>query len=250
MKTPEISIVVAVYNGVETLQRCIDSVVSQTYPHVELIIMDGNSIDGTIKVLEANNDIINYWESEADRGITHAWNKALRQATGQWVYFLGADDVLHDRTVLENFVCKIKEVQALPLVAYGKIDFRNGDSHRVIGERWCDLSKKIRTGMCDPHQGMFHNRDLFIKCGPFSERYQIAADYRLLLESLQYTEPLFLGDFVVADMDSGGVSTRRTFRYKVLKEFRYAQKEMGMPCTFSWLWKYFIARCFWLLRID
>ncbi len=66
---PLISVIVAVYNGAKTLQHCIDSVANQAYPHKELIIMDGGSTDGTVDILEANDDRIGYWESKPDRGI-------------------------------------------------------------------------------------------------------------------------------------------------------------------------------------
>lgn len=76
-RKPLISVIVAVYNGEKTLQHCIDSVSNQAYPHKELIIIDGGSTDGTVDILRADNDKIAYWESEPDKGIYHAWNKAL-----------------------------------------------------------------------------------------------------------------------------------------------------------------------------
>ena len=91
-KYPLISIIVAVYNGEKTLQRCIDSVFSQTYPHKELIIIDGGSTDGTVDILQTNNDKITYWKSEPDNGIYQAWNKALDHAKSDWICFLGSDD--------------------------------------------------------------------------------------------------------------------------------------------------------------
>ena len=88
---PVTSVIVAVYNGAKTLQRCIDSVSNQTYPHKELIIIDGGSADGTVDILRANNDKIAYWKFKPDRGIYHAWNKALEHVQGAWIYFLGSE---------------------------------------------------------------------------------------------------------------------------------------------------------------
>ena len=99
---PKISIIVAVYNSKKTLQRCIDSVFSQTYPHKELIIIDGGSTDGTVDILRANNDKITYWKSEPDNGIYQAWNKALDHAKSDWICFLGADDYLWKPKVCFN----------------------------------------------------------------------------------------------------------------------------------------------------
>ena len=114
MYFPSISIVVAVFNGAHTLQRCIDSVITQDYPDKEIIIMDGGSTDGTVDILRSNSRRIAYWESRRDRGIYHAWNKGLQQAHGEWIIFLGADDVLYNERVLETFVKKIISLNERP----------------------------------------------------------------------------------------------------------------------------------------
>src|SRR5665647_574950 len=101
---PLITIIVAVYNGAKTLQRCVDSVSDQTYLNKELIIIDGGSKDGTIDILMANNDKITYWQSEPDSGIYNAWNKALGHANGDWIYFLGSDDYLWKSNVFEEII--------------------------------------------------------------------------------------------------------------------------------------------------
>ena len=89
---PLITIIIAVFNGAKTLQQCIDSVAQQSYPNKELIIIDGGSKDGTLDLLKANSEKIDYWVSETDNGIYNAWNKGLAQANGDWICFLGADD--------------------------------------------------------------------------------------------------------------------------------------------------------------
>ena len=240
----KITIIVAVYNGAKTLQACLDSIAGQTHPDRELIVMDGGSTDGTVEILQKNSGGIAYWESSPDRGIYHAWNKALEHVSGEWIYFLGADDVLHDKHVLETFVSKMKDAHISPLVAYGKIEFCNGNKRRVMGEPWENIKSKIKSGMYIPHQGMFHNKRLFEQCGSFDERYQIAGDYLLLLKSLKFHEPYFMDDFVVADMYAGGKSSERESRWMVLKEFRMAQNEMGISLQIHWVWAHAKALCF------
>ena len=88
-ENPLLTIIVAVFNGAKTLERCIDSVVQQTWPYKELIIMDGGSTDGTVDLLKRYDSKIKYWESRPDRGIYHAWNKALDHAEGEWICFIG-----------------------------------------------------------------------------------------------------------------------------------------------------------------
>jgi len=87
-----LTVIIVTYNAAATLQKSLDSVYMQSYPDIELIVIDGNSSDGTKDILIANNDKITYWRSEPDNGIYDAMTKALKQAKGDWIYFLGADD--------------------------------------------------------------------------------------------------------------------------------------------------------------
>jgi len=88
---PSITAIVAVFNGVDTLQQCIDSVAQQSYPAKELIVIDGDSKDGTVELLKASQEKINYWVSEPDSGVYNAWNKGLAKANGDWIFSLGSD---------------------------------------------------------------------------------------------------------------------------------------------------------------
>lgn len=232
---PRITIIVAVYNGAATLQKCLDSIHSQTYQNRELIIMDGGSVDGTVEILKKQSHRIYFWESTSDRGIYHALNKALMHSTGDWIYILGSDDVLHDEHVFERFAMQISDVAPEPLIAYGKIEYCRGRNRRTTGESWERTRRKLYSGMYIPHQGIFHNRKLFEICGNFDERYKVAGDYHLLLRSLRYCTPVFLEKFIVADQYAGGKSGERASRWKVLKEFRAAQKDVGFNLTLRWI---------------
>jgi glycosyltransferase involved in cell wall biosynthesis len=134
---PHISIIVAVYNRAATLQRCFDSVGNQDYPFKELIVIDGGSTDGTADILKANNHKISYWESEADRGIYHAFNKGLEHVTGDWVYFLGADDYLMDSGVLSRVADRLVKCEPAIRIVYGQVAIVSRDGqilaiHRKI----------------------------------------------------------------------------------------------------------------------
>ena len=88
-----VSIITAALNGVETIENCIKSVISQTYENLEYIIIDGGSTDGTLDSIRAYDNKISLWISEADEGIYHALNKGLRLASGDVIGFLDADDL-------------------------------------------------------------------------------------------------------------------------------------------------------------
>ena len=102
-----VSVVISTYNAEKNLQRAIDSVLSQECSDdIELLIVDGCSTDNTIDILKENSDRISWWISEEDNGIYDAWNKALLHAKGNWIIFLGADDVLYDKDVIGEFYKK------------------------------------------------------------------------------------------------------------------------------------------------
>jgi len=246
---PKVSVIVAVYNGAETLQRCIDSVANQTYSSIELIIMDGGSTDGTVDIIKENQDVIAYWELKPDRGISHAWNKGVDKATGEWIYFLGADDYLYDENVMENFVSKVDAYDAGSLILYGSIMHCDGEKRIIIGQEWDNLSLRLRDGMCIPHQGAFHHKELFKLCGIFDEHYKIAGDYDLVMRSLVFDTPKFMPDFVVANMSAGGLSNCRYKRWEVLCEFREIQKKMGVPLTVFFVYQQLKAQFFRFFKV-
>src|SRR4051812_6739568 len=101
-KPIRISVIVASFNAAKTIERCIDSFARQTYPNRELIVMDGASKDDTVEILKNRTQDITYWESQKDRGIYHAFNKAVDRTTGDWICFLGADDYFPEPEALEK----------------------------------------------------------------------------------------------------------------------------------------------------
>ena len=98
----KISIITVSYNAAATIERTILSVIRQTYPHMEYIVIDGGSTDGTVDIIRKYEDQIAYWVSEPDQGIYDAMNKGIRRATGDYIYFLGADDWLRDDQVMQE----------------------------------------------------------------------------------------------------------------------------------------------------
>jgi glycosyltransferase involved in cell wall biosynthesis len=207
---PSISVVLAVRNGAATLQRALDSVFEQTHPAVELIVMDAASTDGTVEILERSTARIDYWESKSDRGIYHAWNKALDRATGDWICFLGADDRYHAPGAL----AAVAEALALDTeghrVAYGGLEkvWPDGRIYHARGSQWDPRRRRrFRRGVMIPHPATFHHRTLFELHGRFDESFRIAGDYEFLLRELLDHDPLYIPE-VVVDMAAGGLSDR------------------------------------------
>lgn len=236
---PTITVIVAVYNGVETLQQCIDSFAGQGYPSKELIVIDGASVDGTVDLIKANSQKIAYWISEPDLGIYDAWNKALAKAQGEWICFLGADDFLSNAQVLERMAAQLVFVPADIHVVYGQIMLVNSEGTELYpeGQPWEEVKERFKQVMCIPHPAVMHRRSLFVRNGNFDESFRIAGDYELLLRELKSNDAIFIHDLVMTVMRQGGVSTDPENTLVRLRELRLAQQKNLLP----WGWVWFMA---------
>jgi glycosyltransferase involved in cell wall biosynthesis len=230
---PLISIIIAVYNGAITLQKCIDSVAQQTYPNKELIIIDGGSMDGTVDLLKANHKQISYWLSEPDQGIYNAWNKGLTKANGEWICFLGADDNFWNTRVLERMSEQLEMLPAPIRVAYGQIMLLNSEGEELYlsGEPWQQVKHRFKQLMSIPHPGTMHRRSLFEQHGQFDESFRIAGDYELLLRELKTADAEFISGLITVAMLQGGISSSPQNSLDQLREVRRAQylHGLGLP---------------------
>lgn len=251
-KEPLISIVIAVFNGAEHLQRSIGSVLNQTYPNRELLIIDGGSTDGTVETIKKHRSAFAYWESKPDRGICHAWNKALEHTRGDWVYFLGADDYFCDSNVLKNMVPYLTDNSSGLRVVYGRVNqvAEAGSIIGTFGDHWERLGKRFKSVMSIPHQGVFHHRSLFEIHGRFDESYRIAGDYELLLRELKSRAARFVPDVEVANMQYGGMSSSPLRAIHTLREIaRSRKKHKVRGLALLWHWTFLKANIRYLLNL-
>jgi len=168
---PFISIIVVTYQAAETLQACIDSVWAQTDLNKELIVIDGASTDATLEIIEANKNKISYFVSEPDAGIYDAMNKGIKQAKGDYLYFLGADDILLPK--LHLLTTKMKGVNT---IYYGDVRYKNaGIRYGGNFTPW----KLVVKNIC--HQSIFYPASVFKKYN-YSLQYPLLADYYLNLQ--------------------------------------------------------------------
>lgn len=233
---PCITIIVAVLNAAETLERCLQSISAQNYSLKELIIMDGGSTDGSINIIRSYNDKIVHWESESDKGIYHAWNKALDHASGEWICFLGADDYFWNNYVLTNMSSYLIRAELVKIrIVYGRIASVDpyGKIIKFIGTPWEKIRWLMPHGMPLPHPGLMHHHTLFKDNGIFDENLKIASDYEFLLRELKDKQALHVPSIIVAGWQSGGVSERRSI--DTHNEVLLARKKNGYN-KFSWVW--------------
>jgi len=229
-KLPLVSIVVAVRNGARQLQRCIDSVEAQSDPSRELIVIDGGSTDGTVALLKANTAVIDYWESAHDRGIYHAWNKALAHARGEWICFLGADDFLWQSDTIEHWRPHLEQAMPAHRFVYGSLAVVSwhGEMISLIDQPWAEAQHRFFSAMSVPHPGALHHRSLFDEHGPFDESFRIAADYDLLLRAFRERPPLYVPGMIQAGWQEGGITTQLSAGLTIVSERRRALVKNGV----------------------
>lgn len=242
---PLITVIVAVYNGSKTLQQCIDSVSDQVYQKKQLMIIDGGSKDNSVDILKLNDHNVDYWISEPDNGIYSAWNKALLQAEGEWVCFLGSDDFFVNADVLTRVASELAAVSQRVNVVYGQLMLltEGGSELYLTGQPWEEVKERFKQVMCIPHPATMHRRTLFTLHGGFDESFRIAADYEFLLRELKIRNAVFVSDLVISAMRQGGISSNPTNTILALKEVRRAQKKNGAPRPGS-IWIICVVRAY------
>ncbi|MGD0093351.1 MAG: glycosyltransferase family 2 protein [Planctomycetota bacterium] len=172
---PVISIITVVYNGQATLERAVRSVLEQTYAHVEYIVIDGGSTDGTLEIIRRYEERIALWLSEPDGGIFDAMNKGLALASGDCVAILNCDDYYAPRAV----AAVVEALQRAPAEAvYGDSIFVLED----IGlERQVHAAPQLTRGMTLCHPALFVARSAYARLGVYDLRYRYSADFDFAL---------------------------------------------------------------------
>lgn len=161
----EFSIITVCKNAQDTLKKAIDSVVNQTFSDWEYIFVDALSSDNTVEIIEkiAQTDKRIHFISEADNGIYDAMNKAISLATGEYLYFLGADDELYNQDVLFNVYKNIKNMH-FPDIIYGDVVFIDSKNTRIVKKYGSAntlslINLSLQKGTC--HQAVFAKKELF-----------------------------------------------------------------------------------------
>lgn len=206
----KISVITAVYNCKDTIGQAVDSVLSQSYPSVESIVVDGMSTDGTLEVLESYRPQLGKFISEHDLGIYDALNKGIKHATGDVVGFLHADDVFESSEVLAKIAAAFQD-PAVDAVYGDLVYVRHDDINQVI-RYWRSGSYDtvaLSRGWMPPHPTFYVRRSVYERLGGFDIRYRIAADYDTVLRffSSGKINSTYIPEILVR-MRVGGISNR------------------------------------------
>jgi glycosyltransferase len=180
-----ISIVTVCFNSESTIVDSLRSVAMQSHSDIEHIIVDGASSDRTVERVRMHGAHVSKLVSEPDKGIYDAMNKGLALATGEFVGFLNADDMLATSDAISEIT-----VAATPPgigAVYGDLVYVRKDRTDEVVRYWrCGefTPARLRFGWMPPHPTLYVRRALVAQLGRFDERMRIAADYDFILRYL------------------------------------------------------------------
>ncbi len=219
----KITVITATYNSAQTLEQCMQSVLSQTYHPIEYLIIDGASTDGTLAVAQG---FINTHQqtikiiSEPDQGIYDALNKGLSLATGDIIGFLHADDLFESPLVLEQIASVFKSHQACDAV-YGNLQYVSKDNTNKLIRNWVSKSfspELLHQGWMPPHPTLFLRQEVYEHYGQFDTSFSIAADYDFMLRIFSGgIASVYLNQYITK-MRVGGKSNSLNNLMKKMKE--------------------------------
>ena len=198
---PLVSIITVVRNGVSGIETAIKAVLEQTYPHIEYIVIDGGSTDGTIDVLRRYDDRIDYWASEPDSGIFDAMNKGidLVQNSETYVLFANSDDRLYAPSALERLVAGGDGAD----LVYGRMVLTDGEVSTTMGREV--VLRDLAAEMLYQPATMTRRR-VFDEVGKFDTSFRIAGDYDFLVRCFAHPVTTRYVPEIVSRMQMGGIS--------------------------------------------
>lgn len=226
----KVSLITVSYNSSKTIEDTIRSVVNQTYPNIEYIIVDGASKDDTLKIIEKYKDGVSQVISEPDKGIYDAMNKGVQLASGDIVGILNSDDFYAHDKVIENIV---DIFQSGAEGVYADLVYVDPDNTDKVTRKWVSGDYKkgsFKKGWMPPHPTFFVKNEVYKKFGGYSLELRSAADYEFMLRVI-HKEEINLGYLpeVIVRMRAGGVSNASlSNRIKANKEDRMAWEMNGL----------------------
>ena len=196
---PTFSVITVCYNASTTIRETIASILGQTYRDLEYIVVDGKSSDGTVEILQGIADARMRFVSEKDTGIYNAMNKGLKMTSGDYLIFLGADDVFYDKDVLTKVAAKITDGND---VLYGDVMLKKRQRlYNGAFSRWTWGHRNIS------HQCIFYPQSVYARY-QYDEKYRSVADWdynlRLLTDGIRFT---YISETICTFNDEGGLSS-------------------------------------------
>ena len=222
-----ISVIVAVRNAEATLAKTLESILSQDYPNKEIILVDGASTDRTLEVARRFRDQLDVFVSEPDKGIADAYNKGIRRANGDWIYFLNADDLFFRTTTLSELFRRSLADEDYDLIV-GKV---LADDGRLLAGRFT-WTLMMRNNV--HHQAIFYRGSL-LKSLEYNAAYKrYGHDHEHNLALWKSRARVLYVETTIARWSTDGISNNARWKdYR--EEFRARRNVLGRA---AWFWNF------------
>jgi len=240
---PVLSVITVVYNNVRDIERTMLSVLNQTYPNIEYIIVDGLSTDGTLAIIKKYEGRISKVISEKDKGIYDAMNKGLAIATGDYVIFMNSGDEFYAPDTVDNVFASGPDAD----IYYGETEMINAKGES-LGQRrhkapaaftWRDF----KYGLSISHQAIYVRRTL---TEPYDPRYQLSADIDWIIRAAKKAKKIINVNRYVAKYLVGGMSKAK-HKQSLLERFDIMRRYYGLvPTVFNHIVIAFNLGWYWL----
>lgn len=224
MFRPKLSIITVVYNNVKDIERTMLSVLNQSYPDIEYIVIDGLSTDGTLEILKQYESRLAQLISEKDKGIYDAMNKGLAMATGDYILFMNSGDELYAEDTVEKVFASEPDAD----IYYGETEMYDA-SWISLGKRrhqspenftW----KDFKYGMSISHQAIYIRRSLTEHYDP---EYKLSADIDWIIKAAKKASKIVNTRMYVAKYLVGGMSKKRHLE-SLIERFHIFSKHYGI----------------------
>lgn len=224
MNNPTLSVITVVYNNVRDIERTMLSVLDQTYPNIEYIIIDGESTDGTIEIIQKYENRLARIIIEQDKGIYDAMNKGLTASTGDYILFMNSGDEMYDKDTVQNVFSCNPEAD----IYYGETEMFD-ESWKSLGQRRHKAPESLtkdsfKYGMCVSHQAIYVRRTI---AEPFDLDYQLSADIDWILKAVEKAKKIINTHQYVAKYLVGGMSKKK-HRESLRERFEIFSKHYGL----------------------
>lgn len=227
----KISVITISYNCKDTIVKTIESVLSQNYQDFEYIIIDGNSTDGTVEILQSYKSRIKILISEEDNGVYDAINKGISLASGEVISLLHGNDIFSSQNVLSkvnNFFKKKKKIDLMIADLAFKKNLNDNSYVRYYDSKtfkpWM-----LRIGYSPPHLTAFFTKRAIKKIGPYKTNFKIAGDFDFFVRTFLVNKLNFESyNECLVFMSTGGLSGKNIFSYFISSnEINRSLKENG-----------------------
>jgi glycosyltransferase involved in cell wall biosynthesis len=214
---PLISIITVVFNTVKTIEQTISSVLNQPYENLEYIIIDGGSTDGTLDIIKKYDDRIDFWISEADKGIYDAMNKGISYAKGELIGIINSDDWYEPDII--SYIAEIYKKSDQNTVIHGMLrNYKDDKFYSIKG----NSIRVLKYDMIQ-HPTCFVSKSIYQQFGMYDLKYKYSADYDLVLRYVNSGIQFKFIEQVIANFRIGGISFKfkaQSEKYRILKKHR------------------------------